>query len=409
MSVLRIYFSGQWRDSASLCPWALCDDEGAVLQSGHSVMDELPQCNECVGIVAADRVLLIATTLPAGSRRRWQSVLPFVAEEFTLDDPEDSHVVPGPVLPDGRRMLAVVDRRWLSRIVELARDKQIALRCMVVESLMPVLAADSWTVVWDGSGGFVKTGPASGVALDTGDVNNPPLTLRLCLDAAPVKPKSVVFRLTRDAADGNSLMPLWPDLNIPVTNTEPWNWRRGKIPENSFNLLWGEFAPRAKIREWLPKFRPAAYLLLLVLAVEIVGSHLEWAMLVNEKSQLTQKIQRTFRNTFGDSVMLVNAPVQMNRNLAELRHVVGIADTGDFLPLLGLAAPTLAVLPLGSVVAMHYEADRLDVDIKLARKADFPGLKQRLQSKGISVRVGDIRETGSAFESRLTLSPEGVL
>ena len=105
MSVLRIYFSGQWRDSASLCPWALCDDEGAVLQSGHSVMDELPQCNECVGIVAADRVLLIATTLPSGSRRRWQSVLPFAAEEFTLADPEDNHVVPGRYWPMGAECL----------------------------------------------------------------------------------------------------------------------------------------------------------------------------------------------------------------------------------------------------------------------------------------------------------------
>jgi general secretion pathway protein L len=409
MSVLRIYFSGQWRDGSSLCPWALCNDEGDVLQSGNSTLDELPQCNECVGIVAADRVLLIATTLPAGSRRRWQSMLPFVAEEFTLDDPEENHVVPGPVLSDGRRMLAVVDKHWLSRIVELARDNQIALRRMVVESLMPVLAADSWTVVWDGSGGFVKTGPASGVALDTGDANSPPLTLRLCLDAAPDKPKTVVLRLTRCAADGHSQMPSWPDWNVPLTNAEPWDWRREAIPENSFNLLWGEFAPRAKIREWWPKLRPAAYLLLIVLVVEIAGNHLEWAMLANQKHQLTQKIQRIFRNTFGDSVVLVNAPLQMNRNLAELRNVAGIADTGDFLSLLGLAGRTLATLPIGSVVAMHFEAGRLDVDIKLARRADFSGLKQRLQNKGLSVRVGDIHETGSAFEGRMTLMPEGVL
>jgi len=409
MSVLRIYFSGQYRDSGSLCPWALCSDEGEVLQSGNSTLDELPDCNECVGIVAADKVLLIATTMPAGSRRRWQSVLPFVAEEFTLDDPEDSHVVPGPVLPDGRRMLAVVDKRWLSSIVELARDKQIALRRMVVESLMPVLAADSWTVVWDGNIGFVKTGSASGVALDTGDANSPPLTLRLCLDAAPVKPKSIVLRLTHDAVDRHSQMPSWPDLNIPLVSGGKWDWRKEAIPENSFNLLWGEFAPRAKIREWWPKLRPAAWLLLLILAVEVVGSHLEWAMLANEKSRLTQKMQRTFRNTFGDSVALVNAPLQMSRNLAELRHVAGVPDTGDFLSLLGQAGRTLTTLPSGSVVAVHYEEGRLDVDVKLARRADFIGLKQRLQNSGLVVRVGDIRETGSALEGRVTLLPEGAL
>jgi general secretion pathway protein L len=407
MSVLRIYFSSEWRDSASPCSWVLCDEKGALLQSGIAPIAALPKGHECVAIVAADRVLSIAVTIPPGGRRRWQAVLPYVAEEFTLADPEENHVVPGPALADGRRMLAIVDKSWLTRIVDAAHTARLSLRRMVAETFLPPLAEDCWTLVWDGSSGFVKTGAASGAALDSGDVNTSPLALRLSLDTAPQVPKKIEIRFVQDIDAGQRNMPQWADLQLPLLAGADWDWRRAAIPEDALNLLWGDFAPRAKIQEWWPKLRPAAYLLLAVLALEIAGSNMEWALLLNEKSQLTKSMQRTFRATFGDAVALVNAPLQMQRHLAELRHAAGLPDAGDFLPLLDLASSSLAVLPAGSVVAMHYEAGRLDVDIKLARKADFASLKQSMQSSGLGVRIGEIRDLGNGADAKLTLLPEG--
>lgn len=408
MSVLRIYFTSQWRDSTSPCPWVLCDDRGALLQSGIAPLATLPKGHECVAIVAADRVMSIAVTLPPGGRRRWQTVLPYVAEEYTLADPEENHVVPGLATSDGRRMIAVMDKSWLTRIVDAAQNAKLSLRRMVAETFLPALASDCWTLVWDGSSGFVKTGAVSGTALDIGDAHTPPLALRLSLDTAPQVPKKIEIRFTQDVAAEQRHMPQWADLQMPLVAGADWDWRRAAIPEDALNLLWGDLAPRAKIQEWWPKLRPAAYLLLAVLALEIVGSNIEWALLLNEKSQLTKNMQKTFRATFGDAVALVNAPLQMQRNLAELRHAAGLPDAGDFLPLLNLASSSLVALPAGSVVAMHYEAGRLDIDIKLARKADFASLKQSMQSSGLGVRIGEIRDLGNGADAKLTLLPEGM-
>jgi general secretion pathway protein L len=407
MSELRIHISGQWRDSNSPCPWALCDDKGALLQSGISTLALMPKGHECIAIVAADRVLSVAAMLPPGRRRRWQQVLPYVAEEYTLSDPEENHVVPGLALADGRRMLAVVDKPWLKRLVDAAHSAKLSMRSMVTETFLPALAPDNWTVVWDGSSGFVKTGAASGSALDTGDATALPLALRLSLDVAPQIPKQIELRFTHDIPDELRNMPQWQGLQL-VAGAD-WDWRRTAIPADALNLLWGDFAPRAKIQAWWPKLRPAVYLVLAVLVVEMAGSNLEWALLLNEKNQQAREMQRTFRASFGDDVTLVNAPLQMQRNLAELRHVAGMPDTGDFLPMLGLASRSLAALPLGSVVAMHYEAARLDIDIRLARRDDFPKLKQAMQSSGISVRISEIRDLGNAAEARLTVMPEGML
>lgn len=407
MSILKVYFSSLWRDSTTPCQWALCDEQGAMLQSGIAALSAMPKGHDCVAIVAADRVLHIAATLPPGGRRRLNSVLPFVAEEFTLTEPEENHVVPGQILSDGRRMLTIIDKAWLRRIVDAAQAEMLSLRRMIAETLLPATDEGNWALLWDGGGGFVKTGAYSGMALDNGAAGEMPLALRLSLETAPLLPKKIEVRFLHDMS-GERKVPQWDDLLIPMVAAEDWDWRRAAIPEDALNLLWGDFTPRAKIQEWWPKLRAGVYLLLAVLVLEMAGSNIEWAILAGERRGLMKDMQKTFRATFGDTVVLVNPVLQMQRNLAELRHVAGLSDSGDFLPLLNLSSKTLTALPAGSVTGLHYEAGRLDVDIKLARVNGFSALKKTLQGSGLAVRMGEIRDLGNAAEARVTLSAEGL-
>lgn len=406
MNILRIYFSGAWRDNTSPCPWALCDETGAVLQSGNDPLAALPKGNECIAIVAPDRVLNISAKLPPGPRRRWQGALPFMAEEHTLPDPEENHVVPGPVQAGGRIMLAVVDKPWLGRIVEACRTVNLPLRRMIPETSMPALAPGIWTLAWDGNSGFVRTGLANGMALDDGDADNAPLALRLHLNPAPSSlPEKIEVRFPPHIPETQRILPRWNDLPVPLFAGPVWDWRRAPIPANSLNLLWGNFAPRARLGEYWPKIRPAILILLAVIGVETIGANIEWAMLANEKKTLAQHMERSFHAAFGDASTLVDAPLQMRRNLAELRHSAGLPDSSDFVQLLDAAARPLAAFPAGSVHALHYESGRLDVDIKLARGDDFKNLRQQLQNRGIKVQMGDVHAVGNGAEARLTLLP----
>jgi hypothetical protein len=82
-----------------------------------------------------------------------------------------------------------------------------------------------------------------------------------------------------------------------------------------------------------------------------------------------------------------------------------LPDDGDFLPLLDAAVADLVSLPAGGISAMHYEAGRLDLDIKLARVEDLNGLAQRLRGKGLNVQMNEPHDTGSGIGARLTLMP----
>jgi general secretion pathway protein L len=406
MSLLRIYFSSHWRDSTSLCPWALCDDSGAVLQTGNDTLAALPKCRECVAIAAPDRVLCVSARMPPGSRRRWQAALPFVAEEHTLPDPEENHVVPGSTQADGRMRLAITDKAWLKRIIAACRTANLNLRRMVAESFLPAPEEGTWALVWDGSSGFLSMGADCGLALDNGDAQTAPLALRLSLNACPV-PVKILLLYPPQVPVAQRILPQWQDL--PVELGSVWDWQRAPIPSNALNLLWGELAPSARISEYWPKMRPAFLIMLALLGLEMIGANLEWAMLSHEKKALTQDMEHSFRSAFGESGALVNAPLQMGRKLAELRHNTGLPDDGDFLQLLDAAAPTFAALPAGSVRGMHYESGRLDVDMKLAQGNDYQNVQQRLKNKGLGVQIGEIHVAGGSAEARLTLLAGGVL
>jgi general secretion pathway protein L len=271
------------------------------------------------------------------------------------------------------------------------------------------LSPQSWVVVWDGGTGFMRTGATSGMALDHGDERHPPLALNMSLNTAQPAPDKLEIRLAARDGGNPPNPPQWAGLPAALISGAPWDWRSAAIPNDALNLLWGALAPKARLHEWLPKLRPAALILLAALLIETVGANIEWAMLSHEKTTVTRNMERTFRQAFGDATTVVNPPLQMQRNIAVLRHSAGLPDEADFLPLLDQASGTLSSLPAGSLTTLHYESGRLDVDVKLRTATEARTLQQRLQGKGLSIRLGDIRDTGNGVETRLTIQAGGVL
>ena len=404
---LRIYFSAAWHDSSSPCPWALCDDTGIVLQSGNALLTALPKADEYIAIISSARLMCVNVQMPAQSKRRWEAALPFVAEEYTLTDPEENHVVPGATQHSGQRSLFIVEKEWLQIIVAACNSANIPLRRAVPEMLLPDLPPDTWVIVWDGNKGFMRTGATSGIALDHGDEQQPPIALVLSLNSAlPSPPKNLQIRFSAEASQQE--LPLWPALPATLIPGEPWDWRTEPIPHDTVNLLWGSLAPKTKLREWLPKFRPVAFILLSAIFIETLGANIEWGLLNHQKDLATQEMERTFLKTFGETSVVVNPPLQMQRNIATLRHAAGLADDADFLSLLDQAAGALSALPAGSISALHYESGRLDVDLKLHDEAGLISLQQRLQSKGLFVRPGVVRNSGNSIETRLSIQAGGA-
>jgi type II secretory pathway component PulL len=150
-------------------------------------------------------------------------------------------------------------------------------------------------------------------------------------------------------------------------------------------------------------------IILTALFIETIGSNIEWVLLSQENSKLTHEMERTFRQVFGDSSVVVNPALQMQRNLASLRHDTGVADEADFLLLLDQASGAFSSLPSGSITGLHYEAGRLDVDLKLSKEAALHALQKHLEVQGLIARLGDIRHSENGVETRMAIQTGGAL
>jgi type II secretory pathway component PulL len=115
-------------------------------------------------------------------------------------------------------------------------------------------------------------------------------------------------------------------------------------------------------------------------------------------------MEHIFRNTFGDESTLVDAPLQMQRNLAGLRHAAGVVDDADFIALLDRTAPLLGK----SVHSLNYESGRLELDVKLATSQDFDRLETSLKNKALKVRISDMHNTNNGRQAKLAITLEGL-
>ncbi len=398
---LRIYLTAHWQDAASSCAWALLDDAGNVRESGSGTLASMPQSDDATVIVAAESVLATTAVLPKIKRSKLETALPFALEDTLIDDATEAHVTPGAKLPDGRTVLYTLNKNWLSRFLAASTATKIRVRRVVPEFCLLPTRASEWSLAWDGVQGFLATAHSLGGALDSGDDARAPVALQLRLqNDAPA-----ALRLY--ALGSEVQAPNW-GIRVPVIyEKQSFDWRKTAIPSDAPNLLWGKFAPPPRISEFWPWLRPALMAALLLFGVEVVISNLEWALLANEKRQLMRGMTETFRETFGADATIVDAPLQMRRNIARLRHAAGVSDDADFSPLLEKFSGASSSVPGSTLRTLRYGDGKLDIEMTLGTSA-LDKLLQRIAETGLQAQVVDKHEAGGNLNIQLRISAGGA-
>ena len=398
---LRIYLTAHWQDAASPCAWALLDDKDNVRESGTGNLAAMPHSDEATVIVASDRVLATAVALPKIKRSQLETALPFALEDALIDDASEAHVTTGAKLTDGRTVLYTLNKPWLARFLAASSATKMRVRRIVPEFCLLPTRGNEWSLAWDGVQGFLATSNAGG-ALDSGGDAHAPVGLQLRLQTdAPAALR--LFALGSEVQAPN-----W-NIGVPVIfEQQSFDWRKATIPSDAPNLLWGKFAPPPRISEFWPWLRPALMAAMLLFGVEAALSNLEWALLAHEKSQLTHSMDETFKETFGADATIVDAPLQMRRNIARLRHAAGVSDDADFSPLLQKFSAASSSIPGGTLHSLRYNDGKLDIEMSITNAIALDVLQQRLVQAGLQTQVVDKRETGSSLNVQLRIAAEGA-
>ena len=401
MAQLEIHIPENWppeqqeeAGSETLFAWLLRGENGKPMRSGQGALDAMPAAAQCHIVVPASRVLLSSVQAPARNRKKFMQALPYAVEDRIMTDPESVHVAAGEDQENSEIPLAIVDRAWLRQVLNGLKNSGIKPVRAEVETLLAPCKTGVWALIWRGNGGFVRQGPHSGLPLDGGDADHPPAALQLAIEeAADNQPASIQLHL--DGASAPNLGAWSSGLGVPVTSGGEWQWPASA--EHGINLLQGEFAAGRTRADWLPRLRPAFMLASLILGLHVAFTLGDWAMLKFEKHRLTTSIEQSFRKAFPDAKVIVDAPLQMSRNLAGLRHSAGMAEQNDFLPLLARVAPMLGTE--ARLRGLEYQQENLKIRLILPNPAAAESLRASLPQARFT--VGNSSPAG--LETELTI------
>jgi general secretion pathway protein L len=404
MAALQIYLRENSADDTA--DWLLREPRGRIISAGNARFADMPPADQVNVVVPASRVLFTRINLPVASAAKIRKLLPFAVEDKLLSNPETIHAVAGTRGLNGETPVAVVDKGWVNELMARLLQAKIQPHSLVPETTLPPLPERGWCMVWDGARGFVRTGAMDGMSFDGGDANTPPLELLLALDEARAKnaaPEKIIL-LASDSSVHPDFVRWHEQLGVPFELGGIWDNAHAHPQASQFNFLQGDYAPSHKMDDALARAKPIWIIAGIIAALHIGATMVDWALLKNQKSALQSQMTERFKKVFPDAKVIVDAPLQMSRNLAELRRAGGVADASDFLPLLGVLSNAVSATPNARTTGLQYDKGRLLADVSAPNNEALESLRKRLQDAKLSAKVESSQPKADGVEARLSIS-----
>ncbi|GAP34555.1 type II secretion system protein GspL [Piscinibacter sakaiensis] len=375
--------------------YAWSPDGRQVQRQGRAAPALLPRADAVVAVLSEVDVGWQRCTLPKAPPARLRAALSGVLEEALLEEPEQVHLaLPAEARAGEPSWIAVAHRGWLR--AELAALEQAQV---FVDRIVPAAWPADPPRLHIGSRADPTqdaTTPAALVATwsqPDGVVQLPlqgSLARALLPQPLPVQTLATATPATAAAAEA------W--LGAPValaTEAErllqaaqsPWDLRQ-------FDLVRRHRGTRALRDAWRgflgPAWRPARYGLAALVLVQLAGLNLQAWQLRRQVERKQADMVALLQTTFPQVRAVLDAPLQMEREVQALRGQAGRAGESDLEPLMRAAA---AAWPPGRppVDGLRFEPGRLSLPASGWTQQEIDRFRQTLRTGGYGLEQSDGR------------------
>lgn len=348
-------------DPATSARWTLLDAGAALLRDGEAPLSALPHADRVVAVAPVNRLLFIETALPPVSPAKRNALLRYAIEDKLTIDPSTVHAVvlgrTGDSEAAPRHVIAAIDRSWLSAALAWMQQAGFTADSLVSSASAIGVSDGEWAVVLDPQHGFARRADGFVYNFDLGAGREPPFGLVLAVNEARkrhLSPGSLVLQ----PGEGGTLEPAlaaeWSrvlELPVKIGSGADSGHRALLAASRSANLLSGEFAPREAGSTWLRLLRPALTVLALIACAQFAFTLIDNTRLQRERLALDNEMTQLFRQAFPAAQAVVDAPLQMRRNLAQLKLERGLVTEGDARTLIAQLTLLLQGVPGSPAVA----------------------------------------------------------
>jgi len=327
--------------------WALAADDGQTLLSqGSAPLALLPAGHEVTVIVSGAALSWHQVTLPQGSLSspvRLRSVLDGLLEDRLLDEPQSLHFALEPSARTGAPVWVSACQRIALRAALQALEGAGRRVMRIVPEFTPQPDAAPARLYATGD----TEAPVLTVCDATGVVALPlsPAALALAGGNAPLD-TAVINAEPAVAAQAEALFA----RRVPIVQAAerwmqaargPWDLAQFDLATTGRARAGKKFTQIVQMLRHAPEWRAARWGAVVLVAAQLVGLN-AWAW--KERGVLDAKrsaVSRLLTDTFPSVKLVVDAPVQMAREVAALQQATGGVSPLDLEPMLGALATSL--------------------------------------------------------------------
>ncbi|MET0311472.1 MAG: type II secretion system protein GspL [Burkholderiaceae bacterium] len=392
MSTLIVALPAEPPGPATEIPFVLTPDGQTAADHGAAAGALLPGAAQVVALVPADALSWHRATLPKGALAnpaRLRNVLEGILEDRLLDEPANLHFAVAPRAgEDGTVWVAVCDRAWL-RAGLAALDAAQRPAGRIVPEFAPGLPAAAW----------VTGEPDDARWISTGDDGLTVLPFTHGLLSSGMLPATV-------AQEGEDAPEIFAEPGVAAlaeqvlqrkVTLQQRARRWMEAAQSGWDLAQFDLASSGRARAlrrvgeyWeqfahAPQWRAARWGLALFAAANLVGLN-AWAM--HERSVLDAKrkgLDAVLTSTFPNVKVVVDAPLQMEREVSALRQASGGASGRDLETL--LSALAISVPPGKALAGLEFANGELRARGLGLGAEEAANLSTRLRAMGYTTRT----------------------
>ncbi|MEF9948528.1 MAG: type II secretion system protein GspL [Comamonas sp.] len=394
MSTLLIQLPAEIANSAAEYLYIVSDDGQSAQRSGQASATLLPasgRTNQVTAVIPASRLSWHSITLPPGlnvqSRRqqaRVRAVLEGLLEEKLLDDASTLHLALDSTPAGQNYWVAACDKPWLQSHLQLLESSGHVANRLVPEQWP---SASAQLLLWgdNGNAQLSVTGLDGQATL---------ATLPLRADASLLHP--LLSRLPEDLPVlaepqlARAAEALQRPVNIFTAAQRLLHSASytGDLAQFDLDLGGSTRAKRRLLDAWqsfakAPQWRAARWATGIAIVAQLIGLN-AWAFKENRSiAERQQQAKQVLQTTFPHVPVIVDAPVQMQRELDVLRSNSGALSAADLEALLAASA-TISSMP--NAKSLQYQDKQLRITGLDLNPEALSDAQQSLEASGYQLQ-----------------------
>lgn len=393
--------------SGATLDWARSGNGQQLAEHGTCAASLLPADDDVVLVLPPHAVSWHRATLPRVANARLRAVLDGVLEEHLLSDSAELHFALEPGGRSGQTVwIAACHRAWLKDWLQVLEDTGRPVS-RIVPSIWPHLASSrsvaSPTVHWahhQAGRPWLASASALGVVctpLQPGSTGVAALVMPIPGDAETPDGATQWLAEPAAAAEAEQLL----GQRFELVAQPAWLLRCAQSEWNlaQFDLSLSSTARRGQrlrqtLRQWrsAPAWRPARWGLAALLVVQLIGLNAaawqEQRVLAAKQQALGQTLQRSFPQV----TLVLDAPLQMQRELTRLQRASGTLAHGDLEAMLGVLGQATDD-PAAALSSIDFSSAEGRFTMTPGSEDALPTLQQTLQRSGWQAQLQDTELT----------------